>query len=161
MRSHGVVLATLLAFAGSFACAGTSINTNGSPDGVAIAGFDPIAFFTQGKPVKGTPEFTYEWGGAKWFFANAEHLQQFKQDPEKWAPQYGGHCAYGVSEGYVSDKPTAGEFEIVNSKLYLFPAGSFRSSSRDAWLRFGSGPVQRIYHGDKNWSKLKSQLEAR
>jgi len=161
MRFVGTVLAVLLALAASRVYAGTTINTNGSPDGVAIGGFDTVAFFKQGKAVKGSAEFTYEWGGAKWLFANEEHLQLFKLSPEKWAPQYGGHCAYGMSEGYVSQKPTGGEFEIVNDKLYLFPAGNFRSSSRDAWLRFGSGPIQRIYHGDKNWFKAKSELESK
>jgi len=59
--------------------------------GFAIKGYDPVAYYTQGKPLKGTETFTYEWMGAEWLFASAEHLDLFKSSPEKYAPQYGGY----------------------------------------------------------------------
>lgn len=59
--------------------------------GVAIKGYDPVAYFTEGKPVKGKEEFEFEWKGAKWRFANARHLELFRGDPEAYAPQYGGY----------------------------------------------------------------------
>ncbi len=65
------------------------INTD--KDGLAIKGYDPVAYFTLGKPTKGIPEFEHEWMGAKWRFASARHLELFKSDPEKYAPQYGGY----------------------------------------------------------------------
>ena len=65
------------------------INTNWR--GVAIKGYDPVAYFTLGKPVKGSDEFEFEWMAAKWRFSNARHLELFKSDPEKYAPQYGGY----------------------------------------------------------------------
>jgi len=65
------------------------INTD--PQGLAIKGYDPVAYFTQGKPLKGSEEFTYQWMGAQWRFASAEHLDLFKSNPEKYAPQYGGY----------------------------------------------------------------------
>jgi YHS domain-containing protein len=84
----------------------------------AIKGYDPVAYFTDGKPVEGKQEFAYEWKGAKWFFANAEHRDQFKASPEKYAPQYGGYCAYAVANGKTADiDPKA--WKIVNGKLYL------------------------------------------
>ena len=65
------------------------INTNWQ--GVAIKGYDPVAYFTKGQPIKGKKEFEFEWNGAKWRFADAEHRDLFKSDPEKYAPQYGGY----------------------------------------------------------------------
>jgi YHS domain-containing protein len=65
------------------------INTD--PQGLAIKGYDPVAYFTQGKPLKGSEEFTYQWMGVEWRFASAEHLDLFKSNPEEYAPQYGGY----------------------------------------------------------------------
>jgi YHS domain-containing protein len=59
--------------------------------GLAIKGYDPVAYFTLGKPVEGKKEFEYKWQGAKWRFANEDHLNLFRSDPEKYAPQYGGY----------------------------------------------------------------------
>lgn len=64
---------------------------NATADGVAIKGYDPVAYFTLGEPAKGSQEFEYAWQGAKWRFANAEHLGLFKADPGKYAPQYEGY----------------------------------------------------------------------
>jgi YHS domain-containing protein len=161
MKVPNTLVALLVAFSACLSHAGTAINTIGSSDGVAIKGFDPVAFFTLKKATPGDPNLTYEWSGAKWQFASDENLQQFKQDPEKFAPQYGGHCAYGMSEGYVSRKPTNGDFEIMNDKLYLFPAGDHRGSTRDAWWRYGAGPKRRIADADRNWPRLKADLEAK
>jgi YHS domain-containing protein len=144
------------------AWAGTTINTIGSADGIAIGGFDTVAFFLQKKAVRGSVEFAYEWSGAKWYFSSAENITLFKGNPEKWAPQYGGHCSLGTAEGYLSSKPTSGLFEIVNDKLYLFPHGN-RSETGAVyeWLNWGGGPIRRIENGDRNWPQLKSTLEAK
>lgn len=64
---------------------------NAEPGGVAIKGFDPVAYFTVGKPVKGNEQFAYSWNGATWLFSNKEHQDLFIQEPEKYAPQYGGY----------------------------------------------------------------------
>lgn len=66
-----------------------SINTD--PQGVAIAGHDPVAYFTQGKAIEGSEEFSYHWMGAIWHFASNQHLEMFKSNPERYAPQYGGY----------------------------------------------------------------------
>ena len=86
--------------------------------GVAIKGTDPVAYFTLGEPVKGIKDFEAEWNGAKWRFATAGHRDLFKADPEKYAPQYGGYCAWAVSQGYTAGiDPEA--WKIVDGKLYL------------------------------------------
>ncbi len=59
--------------------------------GIAIKGYDTVAYFTQGQPVKGSNEFRHEWNSATWQFANGEHLAMFRQNPEKFVPQYGGY----------------------------------------------------------------------
>ena len=65
--------------------------------GKAIRGYDPVAYFTEGNPVKGSDKLTYEWNNAKWYFSSEKNLELFKAAPEKYAPQYGGYCAYGLS----------------------------------------------------------------
>lgn len=88
------------------------------PSGVAIRGYDTVAYFTQGKPVEGSTEFTTEWEGASWRFSSQEHLDLFTASPEEYAPQYGGYCAYGVAkDGLVKIEPE--NWSIVDDKLYL------------------------------------------
>ena len=142
--------------------AGTIINTNGSQEGVAISGYDTVAFFTVKNAVKGKENYSHEWMGAKWLFASEENLNLFKADPEKYAPQYGGNCSVGVSENYISRKPANGSFEIVDGKLYLFPAGTnWPDGPYRDWHQRGGGPHKRIRDGDVNWLKLKQRLESR
>ncbi|HEX4871267.1 MAG TPA: YHS domain-containing (seleno)protein [Nevskiaceae bacterium] len=89
-----------------------------TPTGVAINGYDTVAYFTQGKPVRGVDAYVHEWNGAKWKFASQAHLDLFQANPAQYAPQYGGYCAYGVAQGYlVSIEPE--QFTVLDGKLYL------------------------------------------
>jgi YHS domain-containing protein len=75
---------------------------------VAIKGTDPVAYFTESQAMEGSEEFTYEWNGATWHFTSADNRDLFSANPEKYAPQYGGHCAWAAAQGYVADiDPTA------------------------------------------------------
>ena len=65
------------------------VNTNWL--GLAVKGYDPVAYFIEGRPIKGNKKFEFEWRGAKWRFSDAEHLERFKSDPQRYAPQYGGY----------------------------------------------------------------------
>lgn len=88
------------------------------PGGVAIGGYDPVAFFAQQKPVKGDPAYRFDWKDARWQFASQADLDSFRADPEKYAPQYGGYCAYGVSQGHKS--PTKIDtWTVLDGKLYF------------------------------------------
>jgi len=140
--------------------AGSFVNTIGSSEGIAIQGYDTVAFHLEKRAVKGSPEFSVAWAGATWWFASAQAKAKFEVDPDRWAPQYGGHCALGMSEGYVSKKPTSGRFDIQDGKLFLFPAGtnSPDGAYRD-WGRYG-GPALRIKKADENWTRFKPELEA-
>ncbi len=88
------------------------------PNGIAIRGYDTVAYFTEAKPVEGDDQFTTQWQGATWKFSSQEHLDLFTQDPEKYAPQYGGYCAYGVAQkNLVKIEPD--QWTIHDDKLYL------------------------------------------
>lgn len=96
---------------------GKVINT--SSDGVAIQGYDPVAYFTMGKAVEGTEEFSHEWLDVTWHFVSAEHRDMFVADSRKYAPQHGGFCSFGVLDGaQLRTNPEA--WRIVDGKLYLF-----------------------------------------
>ena len=118
-------------------------------DGKAIRGFDPVAYFTAGKPVKGDDQFVFEWNKAKWYFASKQNLDLFKANPSKYAPQYGGYCAYGLSKGYKA--PIAADaWTIDNGKLYL----NYNLDVREEWNKERK---QRIEKADKNWPSIKDK----
>ena len=84
----------------------------------ALQGYDPVAYFTEGKPVKGQDEFTTEYMGAQFKFASADNRDAFLADPEAYAPQYGGYCAWAMADGKHA-KGDARYWKIVDGKLYL------------------------------------------
>jgi hypothetical protein len=111
---HGLALAAILA--ASTAVAGERINEDAA--GLAILGYDTVAYFTDGQPVKGSPDFEYVWQDARWQFASAEHRTLFATEPDRYAPQFGGFCTGGVALGRLSPiDPEA--WLIVDGRLYL------------------------------------------
>jgi len=97
--------------------------------GVAIDGYDPVAYFEDQRPEKGSRDFTMRWQGVEWRFASAAHRDLFAADPERYAPAYGGYCAYGTAQGYlVKIEPEA--WTIHDGRLYL----NYDLSVRDTWL---------------------------
>lgn len=119
---------------------------NKGADGVAIKGYDPVAYFTEQRPVKGSPEFEHVWRDARWHFASAEHLEMFMGDPEKYAPRYGGFCSGGMALGRLAPiDPEA--WVIVDGRLYL----NYSKSGRD---RFAEEPEPAIEKADANWETL-------
>lgn len=114
--------------------------------GVAIKGYDPVAYFTAAKPMKGDAAFATEWNGATWRFANAANRDAFKTAPEKFAPQYGGYCAWAVSQGYTAGiDPEA--WKIVNGRLYL----NYSADVQKKWSADGPGHIAKA---DGNWPKI-------
>ncbi|NSX55034.1 YHS domain-containing (seleno)protein [Parasulfitobacter algicola] len=115
-------------------------------DGIAVDGTDVVAYFTQGQPVAGSPDLTYDWMGATWRFSTEENRTAFIDNPDSYAPQYGGYCAYAVSEGYTaSTVPDA--WTIVDDKLYL----NFSLRVQRRWSRDIPG---RIAKADANWPSV-------
>ena len=122
------------------------VNTLGSSDGVAIRGYDPVAYFRDGGPRPGKPEFSVRHGGAVWRFASAEHKALFEAEPERYLPAYGGFCAYGTSRGYlVKIEPDA--WSIVDGRLYL----NYDLGVRETWVRRTKTYIARA---DGNWPRL-------
>jgi hypothetical protein len=111
--------------------------------GVAVGGYDPVAYFTQGKPVKGSNDVTAEHEGATWRFATAENRAAFRADPAHYAPQYGGYCAWAVSQGYTA-KGDPQAWTIHGGKLYL----NYDKAVRATWEKDIPGNVRK---GDANW----------
>lgn len=113
---------------------------------LAVGGYDPVSYFSDGKPVEGSSDYEYEWKGATWRFASAAHLAAFKADPGKYAPQYGGYCAWAVSQGYTaSADPDV--WRIVDGKLYL-------NYSKDIQLKWEKDVPGNISKADANWPKV-------
>lgn len=120
-------------------------------NGVAIRGFDPVAYFSESKPVEGSTDFSLSWQGTQWHFKDKTNLELFRQNPEKYAPQYGGYCAYGVSEDHKSPtEPSA--FTIVNDKLYL----NYSLKVKERWIK---NRDERIVKADGLWITLKEKKD--
>lgn len=123
-----------------------SQRVNTDRHGVAISGYDAVAYFTQGQPVRGLPEFEHDWQEARWRFASAAHRDLFAGDPESYAPQYGGNCAGGMALGKVrAVDPEA--WAIVDGKLYL-------SYNKRYAAEFVENAPARIPQADAAWEAL-------
>lgn len=124
--------------------AGERINTD--EQGVAIKGYDPVAYHRLHRAVEGDPAITYQWQDARWRFANPGHRDLFAGDPEAYAPRYGGHCAGAMARGVLwTIDPEA--WAIVDGRLYL----NFRKEGIE---RFKKNPEPEIRKADAHWEEL-------
>ncbi len=119
-------------------------------DGVAIKGYDPVAYFTEGRPVKGSAEFAKEWLGAKWQFASAKNRDAFAANPVKYMPQFGGYCSKAMSDGFVKSlDPDA--WRIIDGKLYVY-------ASQKGRYNFAKDIPGRTAKAKANWVKIKAGM---
>ena len=143
MKSLLIYLASII---GYVACVHAGEVVNIDKNGLALQGYDPVGYFTDGKPVKGSPEFTASYKGATYQFASAEHRDLFQQSPAKYEPQFGGYCAYGASRGKTV--PIKIEtWEIVNGRLLL-------QYDLDVKSKFDKDPQGTLRKADENWPGL-------
>jgi YHS domain-containing protein len=112
----------------------------------AVGGYDPVAYFKEGKPVAGKSDITWTWKGASWRFASAENREAFRQKPEAYAPAYGGYCAWAVSQGYTA-KGDPKYWKIVDGRLYL----NYDAGVQKNWEKDIPGHISRA---DRNWPKV-------
>ena len=121
------------------------INVAGA-SGIALQAYDPVAFFTDNKPTQGDPSISKNYKGATYFFASKEHKRMFKAEPEKYVPEYGGYCAFGVAEGalFPVDINT---WQIRNQKLYL-------NLNPDVKEEFNRDFEGQVAMAEKNWPGL-------
>ena len=115
--------------------------------GLALQGYDPVAYFQAGQPARGDAKFSHTWMEATWRFRLAEHRDLFMATPEKYAPQFGGYCAWAVSNGYTA-KIDPEAWRIVDGKLYL----NYNKEVQQMWQK---DVAQRIEAGNRNWPTLR------
>lgn len=119
-KMRHLYLASLAAFASlAQTAAGEEFVNTGYFGNVAIKGYDPVAYFVDGKAVEGNVQYSHRWLGAIWYFASAEHRDLFVKEPSRYAPQYGGYCADGVSFGTVTTNVDPRAWRIIDGKLYI------------------------------------------
>jgi hypothetical protein len=115
-------------------------------DGLAIRGYDPVAYFEEARPVRGLEAWNFRWRDAVWLFASAEHRDAFGADPERYAPEYGGFCAYAMSLGRQAPiDPDA--WDVVDGRLFL----NYSPGVRRDWLK---NRDERIERADRNWARM-------
>ena len=119
------------------------IDVNVNANDLAIQGYDAVAYFTESAPVKGDKAFTTDYNGAEWRFSSADNLAAFKAAPEKYAPQYGGYCAWAVSQNYTA-RGNPENFTVVDGKLYL----NYNDEIQKRWEEDIPGFVAKA---DENW----------
>ncbi|MDT0629441.1 YHS domain-containing (seleno)protein [Alteromonas sp. W364] len=147
---RATAVATTLAFSAfTFAA---DVDHNANANDVAIQGYDTVSYFTPGAPVKGSSDFTATYKNAIYQFSSAENRDAFKQDPAKYAPQYGGFCAFGVTMNRKFDTdPLA--FKIVDEKLYL----NLNSQVQERWLTDVDGFINTA---EQNWGGIKAKPDS-
>ena len=143
MKKQSFLLIVLCA-ASSFASGKQLVNLDSG--GIAIQGYDPVAFFTQHKPIKGVPPFRSDYNGARYLFSSFEDKAVFDKEPSKYEPQFGGYCAYGVSRG--NRAPIKIEaWQIVNDRLLM----QYDLDIKDAFNKDQQGTLKKA---DQNWPRL-------
>jgi YHS domain-containing protein len=150
------MIAACLLFIGTGASyAGDGVNT-GYFGNVAILGYDPVAYFTDGRATKGSPEIAKKWLGATWYFASAKHRDAFASEPVRYAPQYGGFCTLGAAFEEASANIDPEAWRIVDGKLYLF------SGKEGLEEDFDAAPAPVIAKANAKWSGIEAkEFEAR
>jgi YHS domain-containing protein len=121
------------------------LNVDGQ--GIILKGSDVVAYFKEGKPVQGDPATTTTYHGATYLFASAANKADFDKNPEKYVPQYGGFCAYGVSLGVLADPEGPMSFIVYKGKLYV-------CGNQGALKSFKSDIDKNIDSAEKNWRQL-------
>ena len=119
-------------------------------NGIALQGYDPVAFFTDNRPVKGAQQFQSQYDGATYYFASAEHKTAFEKEPAKYEPQFGGFCAYGASKGKTFPIKIEA-WQIVNGRLLM-------QYDLDVKGKFNADPQGNLGKADQNWPDLVEKL---
>ena len=151
VKKFGLVVVVVIGIATAlgllYGRGGNGVNpVNKTESGLALRGYDAVAYFREGRAVEGSANFSHEWNGARWQFASPEARDLFAREPERYAPQYGGYCSWAVSHGYTADgDPEA--WKVVDGKLYL----NYDQQVREMWEK--DIPTF-IADGDRNWPRF-------
>lgn len=143
MIAKPIAVLTTLGLLASIAHAGEFNESNG----VAIKGYDPVAYIRQNKPVRGHPDLRFDYKGSTFLFTNVDNRAAFAANPEKFQPQYGGYCAFGAASGYKADIDPA-SFTVVDGKLYL----NYNRQVQQQWLKDTPGFIRQA---DERWPAVQ------
>ena len=156
MNRFNVLGAILLVFglaASGHVQAEPETTVNITPQGVAISGFDTVAYFTEDRAVMGSPEFSHDWQGATWHFSSAANRDLFAGDPEAYAPQFGGWCAYALSQGqYAAEVDPKQAWTVHENQLFL----NWNARVRENWI--SNGLEEGVDVGRENWVVVEQQI---
>jgi YHS domain-containing protein len=144
MKKISILLLMLAVAVPVLAVAKKLINVDSN--GLALQGYDPVAFFTDGRPVKGDPQFESQYNGGRYFFASAVNKATFDRDPAKYEPQFGGFCAYAASRGYTAPIKVEA-FQVLNDRLLM----QYNFKARD---KFNEDPQRNLKRADQNWLSI-------
>jgi YHS domain-containing protein len=150
-----VFVAVLLFVAMGLALAPTQVSAQTKPlvnadtNGVGLHGYDPVAYFTDGKAVKGDPQYHSKYDGATYYFQSADDKAAFDKEPQRYVPQYGGYCAMAMTMGKLEDGDP-NYFFVYDGKLFL-------QRNEKAHMMFSKDPEGNRKKADENWSRLQSQ----
>lgn len=149
-RRWAAGLSGALVLAASMAAAGDPA-VNATPEGVAVDGFDVVAYFTDNAPAEGLPEHSVSYLGKEWHFATAEHAAMFAAEPAKYAPQVNGYCSYAASEGYAAEVDVINGWAVIDGKLYL----NWDKAVRDTFVAEKDARIPKV---ETNSSKVLAGL---
>ena len=137
--------------AGATALGAVGTGSSAAEKRVALSGYDPVSYFTDGKPEQGSSEFSVAFDDTTYWFKSAEHKAKFSAEPERYAPQFDGYCAMQLSRGIKSEAdPEA--WTITNGKLYVF-------SRRPAIAKFQQAPAEISQKAGENWRQLRASKD--
>jgi YHS domain-containing protein len=145
--AFGVLALAVLASTSAHAIDRTGGTYNSLYAGLGAKGYDVVAYFTDGKPVKGKNEFEALHGGVTWKFASAAHRDRFAANPDKYAPQFGGFCSWGVAQGKLFDVDPVHGWKVVDGKLYM----NFNADIQKTWEKDIPGMIAKA---NANWPQL-------
>jgi YHS domain-containing protein len=146
LRNITRFLLLALVFVGGAAFADPAVDLN--DNGVALSGYDPVAYFADSKPTKGSDAFTSKHDGATYWFASAAHRDTFVADPAKYTAQYGGYCAYAASLGKKAPGDPA-QWTVLNNKLYI----NYDARIQKQWSADREAFIEKA---DKKWDGIKN-----
>jgi YHS domain-containing protein len=147
--NQGIKALMLMFFLGSASAHAADQIYTGFFNNKAVSGYDVIAYFDQAKPVEGSSKYKLEYKGADWYFSSQANLDKFTANPEKYAPQYGGHCSWAMSKNKVAPG-NAPFWTVYNDKLYL----NYDQNVLDKWRADKDAAIKKA---DANWASMEKE----
>lgn len=155
MKKIWIALLALGLFAPAAAVAQGGKNWNTNSDNVVIDGYDVVAYFTEDRPVRGRADLSAEYDGVKFYFSSSENLEAFKKDPQKFAPKFGGFCAFGVAANKAKVPVDPHTFKVYNGELLLFFNDLYKGQPVNTKIMWNQNERKLYQDATTTWPTLK------